>query len=50
TRPDFSDPLPLATTAGPVSATAVPGAGGDAGAAMTYYQVRARDKCGNVGP
>jgi hypothetical protein len=50
TRPDFSDPLPLATTAGPVSAAAVPGAGGAAGAAITYYQVRARDKCGNVGP
>jgi CubicO group peptidase (beta-lactamase class C family) len=50
TRPDFSDPLPLATTAGPVSESVVSGAGGAAGAAITYYQVRARDKCGNVGP
>ena len=50
TRPDFADALPLATTAGPVSAAAAPGAGGAAGATLVFYQVRARDKCGNVGP
>jgi CubicO group peptidase (beta-lactamase class C family) len=49
TRPDFADAQPLATTAGPVSTAAAPGAGGAAGATLVFYQVRARDKCGNVG-
>lgn len=50
TRPDFSDALPLANTTGPVSAVAAPGEGGSIGPQVTYYRVRARDKCGNVGP
>lgn len=50
TEPDFADALPLASTTGPVSAAPVPAAGGAAGPPITYYQVRARDKCGNVGP
>ncbi|MBP7148976.1 MAG: serine hydrolase [Acidobacteria bacterium] len=49
TEPDFSDPLPLGETMGPVSASIAPGAAGAADA-IVYYQVRARDKCGNDGP
>lgn len=50
TEPDFADALLLTSTTGVVSAASAPTAGGAAGPQLTYYQVRARDKCGNAGP
>lgn len=49
TRADFSDPLLVLSTSGPVSSALLPlGAAG--GSPLALFQVRARDKCGNVGP
>ena len=49
TMADFSVPSSVLTTTGPHSAATVAGEAGAAGS-IVYYQVRARDKCGNVGP
>lgn len=49
TQPNFALPLPVLSTTGPRSAGLAPGEGLGA-SGVVYYQVRARDKCGNVGP
>jgi CubicO group peptidase (beta-lactamase class C family) len=49
-RADFSDAIPLASTVGPSSATVAPLAALPGGPDLTFYKVRARDKCDNVGP
>ena len=48
-RPDFADAVPAATLGGPDSAAVVP-LEGLAEPGIVFYRVRARDKCGNVGP
>ncbi len=49
--PTFAGETLVLSTAGPASAALAPGQGGlPASGAITYYRVRARDKCGNAGP
>lgn len=48
TQPNFSDAIPINSTVGPRSAMVM--AGEATAGSISYYQVRAFDKCGNVGP
>jgi CubicO group peptidase (beta-lactamase class C family) len=49
TLADFSDATPLASTVGPTTGAIATGAALPGGPDLTFYKVRARDKCDNVG-
>lgn len=48
-EPTFGAPATVVSTTGPGTAAAGPGEGG-AESGLVFYRVRARDKCGNLGP
>lgn len=50
-NPSFTGETLVASSQGATSAVFAPGAGGPpTSGSITYYRVRARDKCGNLGP